>query len=110
MNGAITEPSTSTMTVPSTSRMAIAGISQNRLRRPSVRKMPPMLSSLLMRSSVGPRQAIGLIRIARAPVGRAAAIAPALERVLADGAHDERDRHENDEEDERQEDARVDPA
>src|SRR6266404_2398552 len=93
--------SATAMTVPSTSRMAIAGISQKRLRRPSVRKMPPMLSSLLIGSSVGPRQAIGLIRIARAPVGRAAAIAPALERVLADGGHDERDRHENDEEDER---------
>src|SRR3954471_14585364 len=98
MNGAITEPSTSTMTVPRLSRMAIAGKSQNRLRRPSVRKMPPMLSSLLIPSSlVRPRQAIRLGRIARAPVGRATAIAPALERVLADDAHEQRDRRQHDE-------------
>src|SRR2546423_5885492 len=98
MNGAITEPSTSTMTMPRTNKIAIAGRSQKRLRRPRVRKMPPMLSSLLMESSVGPRQAIRLGRIARAPVGRAAPIAPAVEWVLADGAHHQRDRRQHDEE------------
>src|SRR5438270_8441524 len=60
--------------------------------------------------SVRPRQAIGLGRLSCAPVSSQAAIAPPLQRILAERAHDERDRRQHDEEDEREENARIDEA